>query len=360
MPESTFTHPLFGPIRFRTASSQWIRGDSISFLSGFDDADVAPLQIPQLAGISGAGGGHLRFHRRGHAQLLRAFAAIEAGGLLHHIRTCAGTVNKRLRKPTSGGLSKLPSNHAFGIAIDLNSDDGSLGASVAPVAPVFQAHGFTWGMAFNDPMHFEVNQFIAADGPLPADGGAVAPDQFIATRQKVHNRGAPPEAFLAELLAWGRVADAEIFRRNEVFDIYSSIVSTLGPWRSDLHRRAAMLEALRVLAGFESSWDWNAGRDVTNPDSNTACTEEAGIFQCSGDSMGLGGHLKQLLLNAGGDGSCASFIERTKADHRFAIEYCARLLRITTRHHGPVRHRHIHPWLRRDAVDEFMRHLAVV
>lgn len=31
MPESTFNHPLFGPVRFRTASKlQWIRGDAIS------------------------------------------------------------------------------------------------------------------------------------------------------------------------------------------------------------------------------------------------------------------------------------------------------------------------------------------
>jgi hypothetical protein len=51
-------------------------------------------------------------------------------------------------------------------AIDLNSDDGSLGESVAPVAPVFQAHGFTWGKAFNDLMHFEVNRFVPEPGSL--------------------------------------------------------------------------------------------------------------------------------------------------------------------------------------------------
>jgi hypothetical protein len=353
MPESTFNHPLFGDIRFRTSSQQWIRGDSISFISGFDEADIAPLQIPQLAGIAGANGGHLRFHRRGHAQLLRAFKEIVDNGLLHHIKTCAGTLNKRLRKPVSGGLSKLPSNHAFGIAIDLNSDDGSLGGSVAPVAPVFQAHGFKWGIAFGDPMHFEVNRFVTGDAP-PDEGGSDLQGQFIACRQKVHNRGAPPEAFLVELIEWGRSADDEIFRRNEVFDIYSSVVSTLGPWRSELHRRAAMLEVLRVLGGFESSWRWDAGRDVTNPSSNTPCTEEAGIFQCSGNSMAFSPRLRQLLLDAGGDGSCESFIDVTKTNHRFALEYCARLIRITTKHHGPIKNRHIHPWLRRDAVDEIL------
>jgi hypothetical protein len=102
----------------------------------------------------------------------------------------------------------------------------------------------------------------------------------------------------------------------------------------------------------------NAGRDVTNPSSNTPCTEEAGIFQCSGNSMGLSPSLKDLLVATGADGSCASFIQATKTDHRFAIEYCARLIRFTTRHHGPIKNRHIHPWLRRDAVKEFMGFLA--
>ncbi|MDM0009394.1 M15 family metallopeptidase [Variovorax sp. J22G73] len=358
MPESTFNHPLFGPVRFRTASKlQWIRGDAISFVSGFDEADILSLQIPQLAGIDGANNGHLRFHKRGHAQLLRSFEEIAQRGLLHHIKTCAGTLNKRLRKPVGGGLSKLPSNHAFGIAIDLNSDDGSMGGSVAPVAPIFQANGFIWGKSFNDPMHFEVNTFVSADS-LAAKGVEAVQPQFIACGQKVHNRGAPPEAFLTELVKWGRGADNEVFERNGVFDIYSSVVSQLGPWRGELHRRAVMLEVLRVLAGFESSWKWDAGRDVTNPNSGTSCTEEAGIFQCSGNSMAFSPHLRQLLVDAGGDGTCESFIKTTKSNHRFALEYCARLMRVTTKHHGPIKNGHIHSWLRRDAVDEFMRYLG--
>ena len=88
------------------------------------------------------------------------FNEIEAAGLLHHVKSCAGTLNVRLRKPTSGALSKLPSNHAFGIAIDLNEDDPGFGDSVAPVASFFEANGFTWGKAFNDPMHFEINRFL--------------------------------------------------------------------------------------------------------------------------------------------------------------------------------------------------------
>ena len=161
MPESSFTHPLFGPIRFRTASAEWKRGDKITFLSGFDLSDVTAVSIPQLKNVPGSTGGRLKFHKRGHKQLLHAFEQIEAQGLLHHVKTCAGTLNARLRKPTSGALSKLPSNHAFGIAIDLNEEDPGFGESVTPVAPIFQALGFTWGKAFNDPMHFEVHAFLS-------------------------------------------------------------------------------------------------------------------------------------------------------------------------------------------------------
>ncbi|MCX7109002.1 MAG: M15 family metallopeptidase [Proteobacteria bacterium] len=160
MPTRTYIHPLFGSVKFQTASPTWVRGDHISFLSGFDPIEIKALFIPQLQNIPGTHGGNLKFHTRAHAQVLMVFADIERLGLLHHIKTCAGAVNFRLKKPTSGALSKEPSNHAFGIAIDLNADDGSLGASVAPTAPVFEALGFRWGKAFNDPMHFEVKTFI--------------------------------------------------------------------------------------------------------------------------------------------------------------------------------------------------------
>lgn len=163
MPESTFIHPLFGEIRFRTVSPEWKRGDKIIFLSGFDSSEIESLSIPQLANVPGASKGKLKVHKRAHAQLLGAFSFIENQGLLHHVKTCAGTLNVRLRKPTSGALSKLPSSHAFGIAIDLNEDDPGFGDSVAPLAPIFEFMGFTWGKTFNDPMHFEVNRFLSQE-----------------------------------------------------------------------------------------------------------------------------------------------------------------------------------------------------
>ena len=177
---------------------------------------------------------------------------------------------------------------------------------------------------------------------------------FDAAFSPVYNRGRPSTGFLEELLAWGRGADDAIFAVNDRYDVYSSIHGVLGPWSGLNHRKAAMLETLRVLGGFESSWDWQAGRDRSNPSSVAPCTMEAGIFQCSGDSMNFDRSLRLLLQrHSGGLADCDTFRETTRANHAFAIEYCARLLRFTTRHHGPILRREIHAWLRRDAVREF-------
>lgn len=183
--------------------------------------------------------------------------------------------------------------------------------------------------------------------------------EFVACKKKVFNRGVAPDSFLNELIDWARQAPNEIFERNDNHDIYSSVASDLGPYSSLLHRKAVMLEVLRVLGGFESSWDFNEGVDPNNPTSTTPCTEEAGIFQCSGNSMGFDSSLKSLLRKAsGGKTDCKTFITVSKSDHQFAFEFCARLLRFTVNHHGPVKRKEINPFLRRDAVSEFQGFLS--
>lgn len=182
--------------------------------------------------------------------------------------------------------------------------------------------------------------------------------EFVACKHKVKNRGVPPDSFLNEIIDWGRDAPDEIFVQNQIHDIYSNIVSELGPWRSLLHRKAAMLEVLRVLGGFESSWKWDAGVDTTNPDSNTPCTEETGIFQCSGNSTSFDSSLKNLLHQTSDNTDCDTFINTTKSNHKFAIEYCARLLRFTVNHHGPIKRKEINEWLRQDAIVEFENFLS--
>ena len=176
---------------------------------------------------------------------------------------------------------------------------------------------------------------------------------FIATKQHVSNRGVAPDDFLDQLVTWGSRSPDEIFAPNQFSDVYSSVVNTLGPWEGIPHRRAVMLEVLRVLAGFESSWNWNEGRDTTNPTSITPDTIEAGPWQVSANAMDFGQELKDLVRAKVGTLDGNAFQKAMKQNHPLAIEFVARLLRRTTHHNGPVLRHEIDPWLRRDAVAEF-------
>jgi len=181
---------------------------------------------------------------------------------------------------------------------------------------------------------------------------------YHATKQSVSNRGVPPDKFLDELVAWGKAAPEEIFAPNAAKDVYSNISGVLGPWQGVGHRRAVMLEVMRVLAGFESSWSWNAGRDTSNPASVTPETIEAGAWQVSANSMGFGQELKDLVLDRTGSLDGNVFQAAMKQDHSLAMEYIARLLRRTVNHNGPVKRHEIDSWLRKDAVTEFLSLLS--
>lgn len=189
--------------------------------------------------------------------------------------------------------------------------------------------------------------------------------KFIATKHKVLNRGVPSDSFLTELVEWARTADAAIFapRQDEpgTSDIYNSLKPILGPWESLDHRKAAMLEAMRVHAGFESSWNWNEGVDVTNKTSVENITgQETGAWQVSFDSTYLHGGAMKLFATDHGIPTPQLFIPAMKSNHPLAMEYYARLVRINTKWAGPILRHEIDEWLQRDAVSEFQQLLTTV
>lgn len=184
------------------------------------------------------------------------------------------------------------------------------------------------------------------------------PKLFQSIKQHVKNRGVPPDSFLVELIDWGKLADPLIFAPNTASDVYSSVYNVLGPWESPLHRKAAMLEVMRVLGGFESTWDWTEGVDTTNSTSVTPYTIEAGLWQVSANAMYFGEDLKTLVRAHAGSLDGDAFQAAMKHDHPLAMEFIARLLRHTVRHNGPVLRHEIDPWLRRDSVKEFETFLA--
>ncbi len=210
---------------------------------------------------------------------------------------------------------------------------------------------------------------------------------FQATKAQVFNRGIPPDAFLEALVKWGRSSPDEIFDWNtEPGDVYDAVFSELGPWPVPfrgpewfLRRRAILLEVIRVLGGFESTWKWTEGRDVTNSSSGKPDTEEAGAWQVSANSELFGKDLRALVaakvkdMDGDGDVDANDFRAAMKLDHPLAIEYVARLIRHTRRHNGPLykgderrifplnlrdEKQSIYPWLSREAVDEFERLIA--
>ena len=206
------------------------------------------------------------------------------------------------------------------------------------------------------------------------------PYQFNAALSFISNRGRAPVSFLTELLDWGATAPADIFAPNLVScDAYAVIKSKLGTktgndvsstpvyvWESLKHRRAAMLELMRVHAGLESSWDWGEGVDTMNKRSMANKTgEETGIFQVSFDSSYLGSpegkNILRPFVKTHGIDTPEKFIIAMKRDHKLALEYYARLVRVSIQWAGPfLRHGidSVYPYLKRDSMREIMQYLA--
>ena len=187
-------------------------------------------------------------------------------------------------------------------------------------------------------------------------------------KSSVANRGFLSDAFLSEMIAWGRLASEDIFAPNEYLDIYSKVRPELGPWNGPIHRRAAMLEVLRVLALFESSGDWTEGVDTSRLGGDTSENSEAGAWQVSYDGRNLSPYLPPLLA-AKGITNGIKFQQAMKFDHSLAMEFVARLMRRNTKHNGPLYkdderdairkslrgpEHSIYPWLSRNAVQQFI------
>jgi hypothetical protein len=96
-------------------------------------------------------------------QLIAALEQVQAQGLADkiHAGEYAGCYYPRF----IAGSTTL-SNHAFGLALDLNvpgNQRGTVGQMDRGVVAIFKSWGFTWGgdWGYTDPMHFEMNRLVA-------------------------------------------------------------------------------------------------------------------------------------------------------------------------------------------------------
>lgn len=104
--------------------------------------------------------GNVSCHKAMLPQLRAALNDVIAQGLREKVYQTAGCFNARF----IAGSTRL-SNHAFGMAIDLNSLEngrGIRGQMDPSVVKIFEKWGFAWGgtWKYTDPMHFELVRLV--------------------------------------------------------------------------------------------------------------------------------------------------------------------------------------------------------
>jgi predicted chitinase len=155
-------HNVFGDFKYKSFAGS----DDIIILGNWEKENIIKVHIPQLKGV---GGGlvpkdlHIRFHKLAARQLQELWKEWEEKGLLHLVKTYAGSYVPRFVRGSRTTLS----NHAFGTAFDINVAWNGLNivpalvgkpGSVRELVPIANKHGFYWGGHFSrlDGMHFEV------------------------------------------------------------------------------------------------------------------------------------------------------------------------------------------------------------
>jgi hypothetical protein len=141
------TGGVVGAMRFEILDDGFIRPDP-----AWVEANITSAVVPIL--------GTVTCHRLMIPRLGSALNDIVEAGLANEIRTSdygGCYVPRFIDRDTTKPLS----NHAFGLAIDLNTSTNGLGTKgdIDPrVVRIFQSWGFTWGGLWSrpDPMHFEL------------------------------------------------------------------------------------------------------------------------------------------------------------------------------------------------------------
>lgn len=115
-------------------------------------ANIRTEEVPIL--------GRVTCHKVMLTQLRAALTEVVERGLADKVYQTAGCYYPRF----IAGTHSL-SNHAFGMAIDINSAEngrGTVGQMDRQVVSIFKKWGFGWGGDWNwtDPMHFELNQVL--------------------------------------------------------------------------------------------------------------------------------------------------------------------------------------------------------
>lgn len=143
--------------------------EAIKITNSWAVDNIKAVQIPQLAGISGASNtGIVQLHTKIANQTVDLFQAWEDAGLKDRILSWGGSWVPRFIRGSRTSLS----NHAWGTAFDINAQWNGLGMKPADInekgcvkelVMIAADHGFYWGGWFSnrpDGMHFEAYKIV--------------------------------------------------------------------------------------------------------------------------------------------------------------------------------------------------------
>ena len=154
---------MFGKIEFTVNPD----GSTIKITNGWEAANKVTIEIPQIKGLPPYNTNKISVHRLVAPQFQRLFNEWEKAGLTKLILSYDGSFLARLIRGNPTTLS----NHAYGVAIDINYGWNKLGVipalkgqvgSVRELVPIANSLGFYWGGHFsrNDGMHFEIAKIM--------------------------------------------------------------------------------------------------------------------------------------------------------------------------------------------------------
>ena len=153
----------FGKIVFQKLPD----GSAINIKNNWQSENLVTIEIPQVKNLAPYFTNKISVHKKVASQFQQLFIEWEKAGSLNRLVTYDGSFNPRLIRGSTTTLS----NHAFGIAIDINVQWNGLGKTPALVGqkgcvrelvPIANKLGFYWGGHFNrkDGMHFEAAKVL--------------------------------------------------------------------------------------------------------------------------------------------------------------------------------------------------------
>lgn len=173
-PNHNVSDNSFGKFRYKPTGTT-SRPGRIKILVGWVDDNIKTAFIPQLINMvdrqssspSLMKKGEMTCHRLAAPRIHALFEAWEAAGLLDRVLYYVGCFNPRLKRGATSPVCANLSNHSWGSAFDINSQenwlwepDATIGArgSVRELVHIANEEGFYWGGHFGnkDGMHFEI------------------------------------------------------------------------------------------------------------------------------------------------------------------------------------------------------------